>query len=106
MGRNSELVNLLIIIAILVGGWLVINNVKITYRTMPSEDDSLYCKDGSLYQRRGIFYAFSEMADSMKCIDYVDSVSVRYCEGDKVMLKCKASIYSRFFKQKGIGLFD
>ena len=108
MNKKAE-GGIVVLIIILVAGYLIANNVSITYKTEKVEYPDAYCKDGNVMIKKNMMgiaeLGFSTMA-SLTCIEYRTARCFPSCVGDDVVCKCKATIRNIYFDNKGVGIFD
>ncbi|HLC86720.1 MAG TPA: hypothetical protein VJH65_00370 [Candidatus Nanoarchaeia archaeon] len=94
----------LIILAVLVVGWLIVNNVYIPYETQKVFDPTLHCENGVVKKESGILGTFAGFFSGFSCLEYAGAKYTLTCnENNEIIATCKATIWDRFFSTKKEG---
>lgn len=103
MSKYPQLYILLFVIAALTLAWLIINNFYITYYSKEIAGIGYSCQNGVLTKTReglasDIYKMFAGLDFSLTCSSYPNSIYSLSCDDNgKIILKCKTTIYSRYF---------
>lgn len=101
MNKRGQIYFYLIIIAIIVGGWLIINNVYVSYK---HEELGIYnsnyytCENNTVIKTNNL-----GAVDTAKlaCLAYTGYQKYKLsCENDIIMVTCYTTINNKFFATK------
>lgn len=102
MNKRGQTYTYLIIIAVLVIGWLIINNLRIPYKHTELESTFNFmnywtCENNFLNET----HSFGSDLSPMSCYAYTGFQKHKLsCENGKVMVTCYTTIYNKFFNTK------
>ena len=91
------------ILVIIVVGYLIVNNVYVTYETKNMMDGNAYCSNNTLLLRNDMYGdAKNEFNtwNSITCLKYITSKCKPVCENNAPVCKCQATIMNMYFTPK------
>ena len=98
-----------VVIIILIGAYIAMNQIYIPYKTVPINDPNAFCENDTIKLKNDIFglgkFSF-EMQASMKCIEYKTSRCVFTCENNIPSCRCEATILDRLLSHEGEWLLE
>jgi len=93
----------LIVIAI-IAGYIIANQLYLTYKTVPISDPNVYCENDQVKLHQNMFgmgeFSFNLQA-SVSCSDYKTSRCKVACDNNNVVCKCESTLLDQLLSHPG-----